>query len=35
MPKVDGLAALASMLAVKPSVKVIMLTTSEADDDIY
>ena len=35
MPKVDGLAALASMLAVKPSAKVIMLTTSEADDDIY
>lgn len=35
MPKVDGLAALASMLAVKPSVKVIMLTTSEADEDIY
>ena len=35
MPKVDGIAALGSMLAVKPSAKVIMLTTSEADDDIY
>ena len=35
MPKVDGIAALESILAVKPSTKVIMLTTSEADDDVY
>ena len=35
MPKVDGISALESILAVKPSAKVVMLTTSEADDDIY
>ena len=35
MPKVDGIAALESILAVKPSAKIVMLTTSEADDDIY
>ena len=35
MPRVDGIAALESILAVKPSTKVIMLTTSEADDDVY
>ena len=35
MPGVDGLAALESIMTVKPSAKVIMLTTSEADDNIY
>ena len=35
MPKVDGIAALESILKVKPSAKVIILTTSEADDDVY
>ena len=35
MPGTDGLAALQSILAVKPSAKVVMLTTSEAEDDIY
>ena len=35
MPGVDGLAALESIIKVKPSAKVIMLTTSEADDNIY
>ena len=35
MPKVDGIAALESILKVKPSTKVIILTTSEADDDVY
>ena len=35
MPKIDGIAALESILAAKPSAKVVMLTTSEADDDVY
>ncbi len=35
MPGTDGLAALAEILAARPAQKVIMLTTSEADDDIY
>lgn len=35
MPGVDGLTALESILDVKPSANVIMLTTSEADDNIY
>ena len=35
MPKVDGIAALESILSVKPTARVIILTTSEADDDVY
>ena len=35
MPGVDGLTALKSILNVKPSAKVVMLTTSEAEDNVY
>lgn len=35
MPDKDGLDALKDVLAVRPGQKVIMLTTSEADNDIY
>ena len=35
MPKVDGLEALAAILAADRSAKVIMLTTSDADDNVY
>lgn len=35
MPSVDGLEALKNILAVRPDQKVVMLTTSEADNDIY
>ena len=35
MPDKDGLAALRDILAVRPTQKVIMLTTSEADNDVY
>lgn len=35
MPKVDGLCALASILRTAPEAKVIMLTTSDADDNVY
>lgn len=35
MPGKDGLAALDELLAARPAAKVIMLTTSEADNDVY
>lgn len=35
MPEVDGISALESILVVRPSAKVIMLTTSEAEEDVY
>lgn len=35
MPGVDGLAALAEILADNPAAKVIMLSTSDAEEDIY
>ena len=35
MPGVDGLAALKDIAAARPGQKVVMLTTSEADNDIY
>ena len=35
MPKVDGLTALKAILEADPSAKVIMLTTSDADDNVY
>ena len=35
MPKVDGLEALEAILAADKSAKVIMLTTSDADDNVY
>ena len=35
MPDVDGLSALESILSVKSSAKVIILSTSEAEEDIY
>lgn len=35
MPGTDGLAALKEILAADPSQKVIMLTTSDADNDIF
>ena len=35
MPGADGLEALKSILAARPEQKVVMLTTSEADNDIY
>ncbi|MBQ3747666.1 MAG: response regulator transcription factor [Kiritimatiellae bacterium] len=35
MPGKDGLDALDELLAARPAAKVIMLTTSEADNDVY
>lgn len=35
MPDMDGLDVLRDILALRPSQKVIMLTTSEADNDVY
>lgn len=35
MPKVDGLSALEEILKAHPAAKVIMLTTSDADDNVY
>ena len=35
MPGKDGIETLADILAVKPSQKVVMLTTSDADDEVY
>lgn len=35
MPGRDGIETLESILSVKPSQKVVMLTTSDADDEVY
>ena len=35
MPGTDGIAALKEILAARPSQRVVMLTTSEADNDVY
>lgn len=35
MPDLDGLSVLRNLLAVRPEQKVIMLTTSDADNDVY
>jgi len=35
MPDRDGIAVLGDILAVRPNQKVIMLTTSDADNDVY
>lgn len=35
MPDLDGLSVLRNLMAVRPTQKVIMLTTSDADNDVY
>ena len=35
MPGVDGIAALSEILAAAPQTKVVMLTTSDTEDDVY
>ena len=35
MPDLDGLSVLRNLIAVRPGQKVIMLTTSDADNDVY
>ena len=35
MPDLDGLSVLRNLIAVRPEQKVIMLTTSDADNDVY
>ena len=35
MPDLDGLSVLRNLMAIRPEQKVIMLTTSDADNDVY